>query len=49
MLWLLESERGHSGTILECTVLYSGFKEVSNNYYLSNMFSPNPLGKWQLP
>ncbi len=27
-------------------LFYSGFKEVSNNYYFSNMFSPYPLGKW---
>ncbi len=43
---LLESGRG----ILEqyWRVLYSRFKIVSDNYYLSNMFLPEPLGKRKL-
>jgi hypothetical protein len=28
-------------------MLYSDFEEISNKYYFSNMFSPEPLGKWQ--
>jgi hypothetical protein len=39
-----EIYRGHSGSILESVILYSGFKVVSNNYYLSICFH---LDSWE--
>ncbi len=51
MLWLFTEIYWSLGEVileLYWRVFYSSFKEVFNNYYLSNMFLPYPLRKFQL-